>query len=119
NYTPTTYKRIEALLKSDHSIDRVKSLILNKHITCKDLCLYYLKRIQMTNNYYKVIIELNPHLLSEAQQIDEQINENKVNDKLLFGCVAAVKGNISVRDMYNDAGSYVLHENKMKDDASI
>ncbi|CAF2061435.1 unnamed protein product [Rotaria magnacalcarata] len=119
NYTPTTYERIETLLKSDHSIDRVKSLILNKHIICKDLCLYYLKRIQMTNNYYKAIIELNPHSLSEAQQIDEQINENNVNDKLLFGCVAAVKGNISVCDMYNDAGSYVLHENKMKDDASI
>ncbi|CAF4343385.1 unnamed protein product, partial [Rotaria magnacalcarata] len=119
NYTPTTYERIETLLKSDHSIDRVKSLILNKHIICKDLCLYYLKRIQMTNNYYKAIIELNPHLLSETQQIDEQINENNVNDKLLFGCVAAVKGNISVCDMYNDAGSYVLHENKMKDDASI
>lgn len=116
NYSSTTYERIESLLKLDHSIDRVKNLIQNKHITCMDLCLFYLKRIQMTNNYYKVFIELNPHLLSEAKQIDEQ---HATNNQLLFGCVAAIKGNISVRDMYNDAGAYVLHEKKMKDDAPI
>jgi amidase len=116
NYSSTTYERIESLLKLDHSIDRVKSLIQNKHITCVDLCLFYLKRIQMTNNYYKVIIELNPHLLAEAKQLDEQQATNK---QLLFGCVVGVKGNISVRDMYNDAGAYVLHEKKMKNDAPI
>ncbi|CAF0799115.1 unnamed protein product [Rotaria sordida] len=120
NYSSIKYERIESLLKLDHSIDRVKNLILNKHITCMDLCLYYLKRVQMTNDYYKIIIELNPHVLSEAKELDEQVKDNKVNDKLLlFGCVAAIKGNIGVRDMYNDAGSYVLHENKMKDDAPI
>jgi Asp-tRNA(Asn)/Glu-tRNA(Gln) amidotransferase A subunit family amidase len=73
----------------------------------------------MTNNYYKILLELNPHLLFEAKQLDEQLNENQINNKLLFGCVAAIKGNISIRDMYNDAGSYVLHEKKMKDDAAI
>ncbi|CAF3339479.1 unnamed protein product [Rotaria sp. Silwood1] len=120
NYSTVKYERIESLLKLDHSIDRVKNLILNKHITCTDLCLYYLKRVQMTNNYYKVIIELNPHLLSEAKQLDEQVNNNTINNQLLlFGCVAGVKGNISIRDMYNDAGAYVLHENKMKDDAPV
>jgi hypothetical protein len=119
NYSSTTYERIESLLKLDHSIDRVKKLIKNKHITCIDLCLFYLKRVQMTNNYNKIIMELNPHLLSEAKQLDEQLNENKIDNKLLFGCVAAVKGNISVRDMYNDAGAYVLHEKKMKEDAPI
>lgn len=119
NFPSAKYERIESLLKLDHSIDRVKSLIINKHITCMDLCLYYLKRVQKTNNYYKVIIELNPHFISEAQQIDEDLKENRVNDRLLFGCVAAVKGIISVRDMYNDAGSYVLHENKMTNDAPI
>jgi Asp-tRNA(Asn)/Glu-tRNA(Gln) amidotransferase A subunit family amidase len=70
----------------------------------------------MTNNYYKVIIELNPHLLSEAKQIDEQ---HPTNNQLLFGCIAGIKGNISIRDMYNDAGAHVLHEKKMKDDAPI
>ncbi|CAF2899112.1 unnamed protein product [Rotaria sp. Silwood2] len=120
NYSSAKYERIESLLKSDHSISRIKNLILNKHITSTDLCLYYLKRVHMTNNYYKIIIELNPHLLSEAKQLDEQVNDNKINNQLLlFGCVVAVKGNISVRDMYNDAGSYVLHENKMKDDAPV
>jgi Asp-tRNA(Asn)/Glu-tRNA(Gln) amidotransferase A subunit family amidase len=70
----------------------------------------------MINNYYKILIELNPYLLLEAQQLDE----NKIsNNKLLFGCVAAIKGNISIRNMYNDAGAYVLHEKKMKDDAPI
>lgn len=117
NYPSTTYERIESLLKLDHSINRVKNLIANKHITCVDLCLYYLKRVQVTNDYYKVLIELNPNVLSEAKQLDENLNSNK--NKLLFGCVAGIKGNISIRNMYNDAGAYVLHENKMKDDAPI
>jgi len=116
NYSSTTYDRIESLLKLDHSINRVKKLIENKHITCVNLCLFYLKRVQMINNYYKILIELNPYLLLEAQQLDE----NKIsNNKLLFGCVAGIKGNISIRNMYNDAGAYVLHEKKMKDDAPI
>jgi len=120
NYSSATYDRIESLLKLDHSINRIKRLIQNKHITCVNLCLFYLKRVKMTNNYYKILIELNPHLLSEAQQLDEQLNENKLSkNKLLFGCVAGIKGNISIRDMYNDAGAYVLHEKKMKDDAPI
>jgi hypothetical protein len=118
-YPSTSYDRIESLLKLDHSIDRVKVLIQNKHITCVDLCLYYLQRVQKANNYYKTIIELNPHLLSDAKQLDEQINENETTNKLLFGCVAAIKGNISVRNMFNDAGAYVLHDKKMKEDAPI
>jgi hypothetical protein len=121
SYSSKTYERIESLLKLDHSINRIKNLIENKHITCVDLCLYYLKRIQMTNSYYKIFLELNPHLLSEAKQLDEQLNDHKIhnNNKLLFGCVAGIKGNISIRDMYNDCGAYVLHEKKMKDDAPI
>jgi len=119
NYSSAIYERIESLLKLDHSINRIKNLIQNKHITCVDLCLFYLKRVQMINNYYKILIELNPNLLSEAKQLDEQFNENKIINQLLFGCVAAIKGNISIRDMYNDAGAYVLHEKKMKDDAPI
>jgi hypothetical protein len=119
NYSSAIYERIESLLKLDHSINRIKNLIQNKHITCVDLCLFYLKRVQMINNYYKIVIELNPNLLSEAEQLDEQFNENKIINQLLFGCVAAIKGNISIRDMYNDAGAYVLHEKKMKDDAPI
>jgi hypothetical protein len=119
DYPSSTYDRIESLLKLDHSINRVKHLIKNKHFTCKDLCLFYLKRIQMMNNYYKVIIELNPHLLIDAEQLDKQINEKTIECQQLYGCVAAIKGNISVRDMHNDAGAYVLHENKMLDDASV
>jgi hypothetical protein len=119
NYPSTTYERIESLFKTDHSINRVKNLIQNKHITCTDLCLFYLKRVQITNDYYKILMELNPHLLSEAKQLDEQLSANQTNNRLLFGCVAAIKGNISIRDMYNDAGAYVLHEKKMIDDASV
>jgi hypothetical protein len=119
NYSSAIYERIESLLKLDHSINRIKNLIQTKHITCVDLCLFYLKRVHMINNYYKILIELNPNLLSEAKQLDEQFNENKIINQLLFGCVVAIKGNISIRDMYNDAGAYVLHEKKMKDDAPI
>ncbi|CAF4326453.1 unnamed protein product, partial [Adineta steineri] len=49
NYPSTTYTKIESLLKLDHSIDRIRNLIKNKHITCVDLALFYLKRVQMTN----------------------------------------------------------------------
>ena len=58
NYPSATYDRIESLLTQDHSIARVKNLIRSKHITCTDLCLFYLKRVQMTNDYYKIFIEL-------------------------------------------------------------
>lgn len=119
SYPLTTYQRIESLLKLDHSINRVKNLLQNKHITCTDLCLFYLKRVQTTNEYYKILIELNPHLLAEAKQLDEQKSKDNIDQLLLFGCVAAIKGNISIRNMYNDAGAYVLHEKKMNDDAPI
>ncbi|UJR28049.1 hypothetical protein I4U23_009305 [Adineta vaga] len=119
NYSTRTYQRIESLLKLDHSIDRVKNLIKHKHITCVDLVLYYLKRVQMTNDYYKVIIELNPHLLTEAKRFDEEWNKDIIENKTLFGCVAGIKGNISIRDMYNDAGAHILHEKKMENDAPI
>ena len=119
NYPLTIYKHIESLIRLDHSIDRIQYLIKNKHLTCVNLCLFYLKRIHMTNNYYKIILELNPHLIFEAKKLDEQINENKIDNKLLLGCVAGIKGNISICDMYNDAGAYVLHENKMNNDATI
>lgn len=119
DYPSTSFRRIESLLKLDHSINRVKNLIQNKHITCTDLCLFYLQRVQMINNYYKILIELNPHLLSDARQLDEQVSQGNTDQLLLVGCVAAIKGNISIRDMYNDAGAYVLHEKKMKDDSPI
>ena len=119
NYPTSTYDRIESLLKLDHSIERVTHLIQNKHISCTNLCLFYLKRIQEINDYRKAIIELNPHLLIEAEELDRQLNDKTVRNRLLVGCVAAVKGNISVRDMYNDAGAFVLHEKKMKHDAPV
>lgn len=118
-YPSATYTRIESLLKLDHSIDRVKQLITKKHITCIDLCLFYLKRVQSTNDYHKVILELNPHLLEDAKRLDEQIDNAEMTDKPLFGCVAAIKGNIAVKDLYNDAGAYVLHEKKMSGDAPV
>lgn len=119
NYSSTTDERIECLFKLDHSINRVKNLIQNKHITCTDLCLFYLKRVQTTNEYYKIFLELNPHLLTEAKQLDEQKFQDNTDQFSLFGCVAAIKGNISIRDMYNDAGAYVLHEKKINHDSSI
>lgn len=119
NYSLSTYDRIESLLKLDHSIARVKQLIQNKHISCLDLSLFYLKRVQMTNDYHKVIIELNPHLLDEAKYLDEHLNDPNMAKKAMLGCVVGVKGNISVKDMYNDAGAFVLHEKKMTMDAPI
>lgn len=119
NYPTSTYDRIESLLKLDHSIERVTHLIKNKHISCTNLCLFYLKRIQEINGYRKAIIELNPHLLVEAEELDQQLNDKTVQHRLLVGCVAAVKGNISVRDMYNDAGAFVLHEKRMKYNAPV
>ena len=119
NYPASTYDRIESLLKLDHSIARVTHLITNKHISCVNLCLFYLKRIQTTNDYHKVILELNPNLVIDAEELDRQLNDKTVQHRLLVGCVVAVKGNISVRGLYNDAGSFVLHEKKMENDAPI
>ena len=118
-YPSATYDRINALLQHDHSIDRIKQLLLSKHITCVDLCLFYLQRVRTTNDYHKIVIELNSHLLVDAAELDARIKENRTHDGRLFGCVAAVKGNISVRDMHNDAGAYVLHEKRMDKDAPI
>lgn len=115
NFSNEIYERIERLLKLDHSIERIRKLIENKHITCVDLCLFYLKRIQLTNDYQKVFIELNSSVLNDARQLDREFQTNK----LLFGCVVGIKGNICVNHMYNDAGAYVLHEKQMTHDAPI
>ena len=119
NYPSSIYNHIEALMNTAHSIERIKQLIKMKYFTCLDLCLFYLKRVYSTNNYYKIIIELNSHLLDEAKALDEQIQCGNADQYSLLGSVAAIKGNISVRDMYNDAGAHVLHENKAKDDAPV
>lgn len=73
-------------------------------VNAQELTIYYLKKIEAQNTYYRAVFELNPHALEEARAIDRRTPSSSG----LRLTVALVKGNIGVAGMHNDAGSAAL-----------
>jgi len=76
-----------------------------------------IERNNKTGNKINAILEINPHAIDEAKQIDDKIKKGKAGK--LAGKIIAVKSNINVLGLTASCGSKVLENYKSPYDAEV
>ncbi|WP_053833208.1 amidase family protein [Paraclostridium bifermentans] len=109
------FKNIEELI-SNANIKDIQALYDSKKLTCEDLVVYYLKRIEKYDiNNLNSIIELNPDVIKIAKEKDQQLRSGN-----LYGIPITLKANIGTSDkMHTTAGSYALKDSILDEDSFI
>lgn len=109
------FKNIEELI-SNSNIKDIQALYDSKKLTCEDLVVYYLKRIEKYDiNKLNSVIELNPDVIKIAKEKDQQLKSGK-----LYGIPLTLKSNIGNSDkMHTTAGSYALKDSILYEDSFI
>lgn len=109
------FKNIEELI-SNSNIKDIQALYDSKKLTCEDLVVYYLKRIEKYDiNKLNSIIELNRNIIKIAKEKDQQLKSGK-----LYGIPLTLKANIGNSDkMHTTAGSYALKDSILYEDSFI
>lgn len=106
----------------DHILNKDISYIQNKIgedlFGYEDLVKFFIYRIykhEMDKDLFlNSIISLNPHVISQARELDK----NKA-DNPLYGIPILVKDNINVEDMVTSAGASVFKNNIVNNDATV
>ncbi|KAL5358079.1 amidase signature domain-containing protein [Aspergillus floccosus] len=87
--------------------------------TSVDLVKAYIKRTEEVNSTVCAVLELNPHALQIAQELDDE-RRNGITRGPLHGLPILIKGNIATDDkMQTNAGSYALIDAKPGSDSTI
>lgn len=109
------FRNIDKLV-SNATIKDIQSLYDSKKLTCEDLVVYYLKRIEKYDiNKLNSIIELNPDAIKIAKEKDQGIKSGK-----LYGIPITLKANIVTSDkMHTTAGSYALRDSILDEDSFV
>lgn len=109
------FRNIDKLV-SNATIKDIQSLYDSKKLTCEDLVVYYLKRIEKYDiNKLNSIIELNPDAIKIAKEKDQGIKSGK-----LYGIPITLKANIGTSDkMHTTAGSYALRDSILDEDSFV
>lgn len=109
------FKNIGKLI-SNANIKDIQSLYDSKKVTCEELVIYYLKRIEKYDiNKLNSIIELNPDVIKIAREKDKGTRSGK-----LYGIPITLKANIGTSDkMHTTAGSYALKDSILDEDSFI
>jgi amidase len=109
------FKNIGNLI-SNSNIKDIQSLYDSKKLTCEELVIYYLKRIEKYDiNKLNSIIELNPDVIKIAREKDKETRSGK-----LYGIPITLKANIGTSDKMNTtAGSYALKDSILDEDSFI
>jgi amidase len=118
---------------SEESYQALKPLILEQNIpslqksvqegalSYEKLTLFYLYRIRKFESDSTLslnsIIALNPHVLREAREKDEQ--KKNVSEFSIFGMPILLKDNINTKELPTTAGAAALQRNFTKSDAFI
>ena len=116
-FTEAQYEKMKPLVL-EQDIPSIQNQIDAGTFTYEDLVLFYLYRIykyELPNNTtLNTVIALNPNVLEEARQLDN----NKENHHLIYGMPILLKDNIGTTEMKTTAGAIALKENQT-DDAFI
>lgn len=109
------FKNIGNLI-SNSNIKDIQSLYDSKKLTCEELVIYYLKRIEKYDiNKLNSIIELNPDVIKIAREKDKETRSGK-----LYGIPITLKANIGTSDkIHTTAGSYALKDSILDEDSFI
>jgi amidase len=119
-FSEKDYNKLKPMIL-EQDIPTLQTSISNGDLSYEKLTLFYLYRIRKfesdSTKSLNSIIALNPNVLKEARQKDE---ENKVDSKFsIYGMPILLKDNINTNDMPTTAGAIALAENKNTNDAFI
>ncbi|HAA6726291.1 TPA_asm: amidase [Listeria monocytogenes] len=100
-------------------ITKLQNLIATKQLSYKELAGIYLNRIKKYDQNgitLNAISEINPFLVAEAEQLD---NQNEPNKPALYGMPVVLKDNIGTITLPTSAGTVALKDWVMEKDAAI
>ncbi|XP_058078134.1 probable amidase At4g34880 [Magnolia sinica] len=91
-----------------------------KKLSSRQLVLFYLDQIQILNPILRVVIEINPDALHQADVADLERREGKCSKGLLHGIPILLKDNIATANRLNTtAGSLALLGSVVPRDAGV
>ncbi|MEE2770758.1 MAG: amidase family protein [Bacteroidota bacterium] len=102
----------------EKSIPEIQEAVSAGKLTYEELALFYLTRIREydRNNDFSLnsVISLNPNLLAEARQKDEDL-KNAKDPHAIYGIPVLLKDNIDTEGMATTAGAAALQNNQTQD----
>ncbi|WP_037320247.1 amidase family protein [Salegentibacter sp. Hel_I_6] len=116
-FSKEKYEELKPLI-FDKNIPDIQSAIKDGKLSYEELSLFYLYRIKKFDreNEFSLnsVISLNPNLIGEARQKDDQLKNAEVNHPI-SGIPVLLKDNINTRNMATTAGALALENNQTED----
>ena len=116
-FSTEVYEEVKALV-FEKSIPEIQQAINEDKLTYEELSLFYLTRISEYDreNEFSLnsVISLNPNLIKEAKEKDQQ-NNKATNQHPIFGIPVLLKDNINTTEIPTTAGSVALQNNQTED----
>ncbi len=118
NEAPVIDKKaiLSALYEAD--ISTIREAIDNRLISCEELTLYYIERIEKYNSNYNCFISLCDDALTVAKERDIALSKGK-NKGSLFGVPIVIKDNMNLKDYYTTNGHNLENSEIANDDAQV
>ncbi|AVR45859.1 amidase [Christiangramia fulva] len=117
NFSETRYNEVKDLV-FEKPIPEIQEAVKSGKLSYEEIALFYLKRIKKydRNNELSLnsVIALNPDLLKEAREKDEQLKKNPDHNPI-YGIPVLLKDNIDAEGMPTTAGAAALQENNAND----
>jgi len=117
NFTENDYQKLKPYILEKNILELHKSRVEGK-FTYEGLVRFYLYRIKKydrnTNLSLNSIISINPNIIAEAKQKDQEFF-NKRLKPLIFGMPILLKDNINTSEMATTAGAVALKNNYTND----
>ncbi len=116
-FSTEVYEEVKALA-FEKSIPEIQEAIANDKLTYEELALFYLTRIREYDRENELslnsVISLNPQLIKEAQERDEQKGKT-ADHHPIYGIPVLLKDNINTAAVPTTAGSVALKNNNTED----
>ena len=116
-FSEEKYEEVKALV-FEKSIPEIQQAIDKDSLTYEEVALFYLSRIRKYDRESELslnsVISINPDLLKEAREKDQQ-KSKAANHHPIFGIPVLLKDNINTTGMATTAGSYALQDNETED----
>ncbi len=116
-FSEERYEAVKPLI-FDKNIPEIQDAIKRGDLTYEELSLFYLYRIKKFDRENELslnsVISLNPNLLEEARQKDEELKDSEENH-LITGIPVLLKDNINTQNMATTAGAVALQDNQTED----